>query len=306
VTGLVARRIASEVGRCEGPVIRLDGEIVVTSMSHGKLYKIVDGKTQVLADVGHSPNGATEGSDGIIYVAQAGGKRWGPGAGIGGIQAVARDGSWRWVTQDPIAPNDLCFGPDGWLYCTDPTKSPLYFTDPTKRRDALRDDGRIFRCDVETGEARLLGSVPWYPNGIGFGPDNALYVANYSAQDPSIVRFSVEGDRLSKGELYVKMAIGHRPDGFLFDVGGNIVIGANSDGEPPGEIQTYDRNGRLIDTFVPGSEKKYTNVALGSDRVLIVTDTDGQAVLGVDGWPYAGLPLYPFRKRAAAEEAGRS
>jgi hypothetical protein len=40
----------------------------------------------------------------------------------------------------------------------------------------------------------------------------------------------------------------------------------------------------------------YTNVALGADRVLVITDSSGGNLLAVDGWPHPGLPLYPFRK----------
>ena len=83
------------------------------------------------------------------------------------VKRVKRDGSVSWLTQDPIAPNDLCFGPDGWLYVTDPTRD----FDP-------RTDGRLFRVNIETGECQLICTVDYYPNGIGFGPDDALYVAN--------------------------------------------------------------------------------------------------------------------------------
>jgi sugar lactone lactonase YvrE len=87
-----------------------------------------------------------------------------------------------------------------------------------------------------------------------------------------------------------------RSDGFLFDVEGNLVTTAISTTEGvPGQIQTYDRNGKLIDTFVPGPHRLYTNVALGDDRVLLISDSAGGNMLAVDDWPTAGLPLYPYR-----------
>lgn len=291
---LVVRTIATGVGHCEGPVIRADGEVVVVSMDQGRLYKIAGGRTAVLAEPGFFPNGATEGADGTIYVTQGGGrmvdgKMRSASDGTGGIQTVSRDGKVGWLTQDPIAPNDLCFGPDGWLYVTDPT-----------RNRPGRDDGRLFRCNVETGEAQLICSVPWFPNGIGFGLDDALYVARVG--ESQIMRFELEGEKLGKGEVYCRMVPSHRPDGFAFDVEGNLIVGCNAnagDNQDTGQVQTFDRNGKLVDTFVPGSNKLYTNVALDANRRLVITDTHGGAVLEVEGWPHPGLPLHPFRRRPA-------
>src|ERR1700730_11003826 len=111
-------------------------------MSLAKLYRMKAGKTDVLADLPGSPNGATEGLDGTIYVTQSGG-RWGKNKNpdwslMSGIQGVSREGKVRWVSTDPISPNDLCFGPDGLLWVTDPTR----YRDP-------RDDGRLFRINTE-------------------------------------------------------------------------------------------------------------------------------------------------------------
>jgi gluconolactonase len=279
LTGLSAQKIATGVGRTEGPSIRADGEIVVVSMNRGCLLKIKDGETSVLADVGHKPNGTAEWSDGSIYVAQSGGKRFGPDAGTGGVQVVTRDGVVSWLTRDPISPNDLCFGPDGFLYVTDPLWPRM-------------DDGRLFRCNIETGESELH-SVPWFPNGIAFGLDDALYVARYREQQ--IMRYSIDGGKFSAEEMFVQMAFGH-PDGLVFDVDGNLIVCANSqiDGRA-GEIHTYDPRGVLVDVFLPGQNRNYTNAALDAGRRLVITDTDGDAVLGVEEWPRPGLPLYPFR-----------
>src|SRR5262249_26413891 len=100
---------------------------------------------------------------------------------------------------------------------------------------------------------------------------------------------------LGNPDTYVRMETG-RPDGFLFDAEGNIVIAAVGRGEAAGDIQTYDGNGKLIDVFSPGPNRRYTNVALSADRKMVITDTDGSAVLIVDDWPYAGLALHPFRR----------
>jgi gluconolactonase len=290
---LVPRQLATGVGFTEGPLIRPNGEIIFTSIDQGKLYKIPSvkgGKCEVFVDVGGGPNGATEGLDGTVYVTQCGG-RWGkndkPDWSLeSGIQAVKPDGSIRWISTDPVAPNDLCFGPDGWLYCTDPT-----------RYRTPRNDGRLFRIKVETGEAQLLCSVDWYPNGLGFGPeDDVLYVAD--SYGGRIVKMPLDGFLQKKEEVFIQMEHGHTPDGFLFDTEGNLITSANSHDEGPGEIHTYDRRGKLVDILTPGPYKSYTNVALAGDKVLVISDSGGGAFLAVDGWPTAGMKLHPFRNKA--------
>ncbi|HEX3465003.1 MAG TPA: SMP-30/gluconolactonase/LRE family protein [Candidatus Elarobacter sp.] len=281
------RTIARGVGFSEGPVIREDGEIVFVSLDREKLYRVDGRGLAVLAELRGGPNGATEWSDGTIYVTQTGG-RWGGNKHpdwsiLSGVQAVSRDGAVRWLSTDPIAPNDLCFGPDGLLYVTDPTR----YHDP-------RDDGRIFAIDRKTGKTELLVTVPWYPNGIGFGLEtDALYVAN-SGPDYGIERFPFERGRLGKPETFCSTG-SFIPDGFLFDVDGNLTTATISTGAGPGQLQTFDRDGKLIDVVVPGTEREFTNVALGADRTLIVTASGAGEVRAVDGWPRAPLPLFPFR-----------
>lgn len=279
-------KLAEGVGFSEGPVVTEDGEIFVTSIDHGRVYRIADSGAEVFAELGGGANGATIDREGTLYVAQNGGRWspegpwWGPDS-VGGVQAVSPDGTVRWVNRDPIAPNDLCFGPDGYLYVTDPTRAP---------RAA---DGRIWRVDPASGEAELLLSVPWFPNGIGFGPDDALYLA--STWDSRIVRFALDGGRLVDQQTVVQMEYGY-PDGFAFDVEGNLLIGAISDDEDtPGDIQIWDSSGALQGVLEPGPGSKYTNVALTPDRTLVVAASSLGEVLAVEDWPAAGLPLYPFR-----------
>ncbi len=280
--------MVSDLGFTEGPVITQAGEFVVTSIDRGCVYRVRDGEATVLAVTGGGPNGATEGPhDGVgpsIYVAQNGGtrpaRRW-PYV-TGGIQVVRAGGRVDWVTQDPVSPNDLCFGPGGLLYLTDPT-----------RGRSRRDDGRIWRCDPVSGEAELLCSVPWYPNGIAFGvDDDALFVA--STGERRIVRFPLTPFGLGAPEDYVRIAAG-LPDGFCFDDQGNLIVAAVGEGGRPGQIQTYGPTGVLVDVLEPGSSSKYTNVALSPAGTLLITDADGGSVLVVDDWPSSGLPLHPFR-----------
>jgi gluconolactonase len=279
------RELATGLGATEGPVITQGGEVLVTSMDHGRLYRVDGDQPIIYATTGGGPNGAAEGPDHRIYVAQNGGqwRNWHPGymAGMtGGIQVVGPGRSIEWLTLDPISPNDLCFGPDGYLY----------ITDSTRRRT---DDGRIWRCDIENGRADLLLSVSWFPNGIAFGrEDDALYVA--STFEQRIYRFPLSRARLGRPETVVQLLKG-RPDGFAFDIDGNFLVAALPGEDGVSELQVWTPHGRLIETVIGGDGQRLSNVALSPAGQLIVTDAGSQAALIVEGWPTAGLPLHPFR-----------
>ena len=279
------RVVATDVGFSEGPLYTPDGDTYFTSITHGRLYKLNETGAEVAAELGGGANGATQASDGSIYVAQNGarwsttGPTWGRDS-IGGVQVVRPDGSFDWVHRDPIAPNDLCFGPDGKLYVTDPTRAP---------RGA---DGRLWRIDVDTCEAELLTSTSYFPNGIGFGTDDRLYVA--STYDSRILAYRIEDGKLVDEQTVVQMDSGH-PDGFTFDTDGNLIVCAIDLGSDPGAIQTWSVTGEKLDQYVPGDNPKYTNVVLDAAGKMTICDSEGGAVLVVDDWGSAGLELHPFR-----------
>jgi gluconolactonase len=285
------RRLSIGVGFTEGPVITDTGEIVHVSIDEGRLYRIdSSGTSTVLADLAGGPNGACPGPGGEIYVAQNGGN-WMLGTGTApktesGVQAVDMDGNVRWVTTEPLAPNDLCFGPDGALYITDPTRRRTY------------DDGRIWRYDPVSGVAAVLYTVPWFPNGIAFGlEEDRVYVA--STGDCRIVTLAIDGSGATVP--FVEMERGY-PDGMAFDVEGNLLVGANSHTPGvPGDIQVFDRSGRLIECIPVGPNCRYTNLAISEDGTLVVSDSDGGGILVVERWDHPGLALHPRRASSPAE-----
>lgn len=266
----------------------------MTSMTHGCLYYIDPESGHVTNRVvtGGVANGLAEGSNRLLYVAQNGGKFPGPRIdGIcGGVQIVDQLGRVSWLTQDPVSPNDLCIGPDGMIYLTDPT------------RNGRRDDGRLWRCDPKTGQAEILASVPWYPNGIGFSANDSLLVARTGERQ--IMRYEfLESGRLSTPEVFVEGLVG-LPDGFAFASDGMLVvccIGTNGD---PGHLQVITNRGEIMDTLSPGASRSYTNLAIDRDGTLILTDADAGRVLSCV-WTDPGLPLYPSRWNRAEHEDER-
>lgn len=265
--------VADGVGFTEGPVATRDGAVVFVSVDQGVVHRADADGCRVVAATGGGPNGLAEGADGTLYVAQNGG-RWSASPRptfTGGVQAISPEGEVRWVTQDPIAPNDLCLGPDGALYVTDPTRRPAM------------DDGRIWRIDPENGDADLLASVGWYPNGIGFGPDGALYVAQTGER--RILRY---GNGIGSPEVFCE--VGGLPDGFAWDAEGRLVICAVGV-EAAGRLEVRDPGGELVETIEPGPSRHYTNVAISAEGAIYVTDADAGRVLRGD-WPCPGHPLW--------------
>ncbi|MBO0704756.1 MAG: SMP-30/gluconolactonase/LRE family protein [Candidatus Dormibacteraeota bacterium] len=287
--------LASGLGFTEGPVIRQTGntgEVVVTSISEGRVFALDgQGGARELADTAGGPNGATEGADGTIFVALVGrmtGSRVAQGLPVtkrpalgGGIRMIRPGGALEWLTLDPVSPNDLCFGPDGLLYATDPT------------RNDKRNDGRLWRVDPASGDAELLTSLDWYPNGIGFGLEaDAVYVA--STGNGRLMRFPFSSAGLGRPEVAIELPYG-APDGFAWDADGNLILCAVGVGpDDHGEVQVYGRDGHLQERLRPGPHRHYTNVAIGPDGRLILTDSTGGNVL-TGSWPQPGLPLHPFR-----------
>jgi gluconolactonase len=277
------RVIATGLGFTEGPIIRQRGDYVVTSCDQGRLYRIADGRASVLAETGGGPNGAAEGADGRIFVAQNGRgvppyERPRPRGVTGGVQVVGPEGGEPgWVTMDPVSPNDLCFGPNGLLYVTDPT------------RPIDRSKGRLWAVDPGSGDTELLAQVDWYPNGIGFGLDpNVVLVAD--STNGRVLRYPLAGARLGEPEPILQVEAG-QPDGFDFDQEGNLVLAVPA----AGRIETWSVEGELLDVTVAGPHQHYTNLALADNGVLILCDAHEGTVIEFGSWPTPGLPLYPFR-----------
>lgn len=278
--------LTNGAGFIEGPVWREETrDVVFCSITTGRVMRWSEGDgLSVYCDLPTgAPNGLTADADGSVYVAQCGGN-WPAPIDVrapGGVQRVTPDGELEWVTLHPVSPNDLCFGPDGWLYVTDPTRP-------------LRDDGRVWRIDVESGASELILSLPGFVNGIGFDANDDLYVS--STNDRSILRFPFEGDGVV-GPPEVALTLEHNhPDGFAFDQDNNLTIAAVSHDDRPGDVQMWSLKGELLECFSFGEVRKITNLTLTPDATLYITASDDGQLLRVGDRPSAALPLHPFRK----------
>jgi gluconolactonase len=284
------RVVASGLGFLEGPVY-LGGGVVASADINGQcVWRYEDGKASVIARTGGGANGATLGPGGEIWVANNGGISlgwrgyWFPPDPIDGrIQRITAEGEVIDVSGDlpgaaPHRPNDLCFGPDGMLY----------FTDPRNWEDITHlEVGRIWRLDPSTGSAEVLSEVPMFCNGIAFGPEpNALYVAQTMGM--KVIRFDWSPTGLGEPRDWVALPVGF-PDGFCFSADGDCyVCGATGN-----VLQVFDADGGLKRTIEFPEHADPTNCCLG-DGVLYVTCSGSGELVGFDVGAES-LPLYPFR-----------
>jgi gluconolactonase len=272
----------------EGPVWLGPRRVAVTEI-RGQCISLWENGTlrRKVAVTGGGANGATLGPDGALYVANNGGVslghegKWMASPAIAGrIQRVTLDGAVADVATKlpgapPNRPNDLCFGPDGLLY----------FTDPHNWEDLPEvKPGRVARTTLQ-GSVELLATVPSFPNGIAFGVDDRLYVAQSMTQK-ILVMDPVPEPAIRE---FATLPAGF-PDGFCFDRTGRLYC-AGSLGDV---LIVFEPDGQVAQVIEMGAGSEPTNCCLG-DGVLYVTlaGTGQLATLPITTPP---LPLYPVRR----------
>lgn len=274
--------VATGFGFAEGPVARRSGGVSLVSMDGGTVLHVDRRRTLQLARLGGGPNGMAEGGDGTLFVAQSGrgldGRRTADGVGAG-VDVIGPDGATCWIRPGMESPNDLCMGPDGLLYVTDPAR-PI---------GARR--GRVWRCDVGRGTAEPVLDVAWYPNGIAFDAADRLHVAN--TDDATIVRVELEGPQAGTVTTVAELPRG-RPDGIAFDRAGMLLVATVHLDRSPGEIHVVDEEGSVSESRPIGAGSLVTNVCVDELGVAHATVADAGCLVRFQ-WAAPGLPLHPFR-----------
>jgi gluconolactonase len=278
--------LATGLGFPEGPVWLGPRRVAFTQIRGQCVSLWDDGAVSLIARTGGGANGATLGPDGALYVANNGGLSLGhegkweaPDPIAGRIQRVTLTGEVRDVAATlpgvpPNRPNDLCFGPDGLLY----------YTDPHNWEDLQNlGTGRVARTTLD-GRVELLADVPHFPNGIAFGPDDRLYVAQSMTQSVLVM----DPKPGAAPAVWASLPQGF-PDGFCFDRAGRLYC-AGSLGDV---VVVFDPGGAVQQVIETGQGTEPTNCCLGDGVLYVTLSGSGELVsLPIDAEP---LPLHPAR-----------
>lgn len=242
----------------EGPALLADGSVIFTEQTLGRVSRLVDGVVEQVQYVGGAPNSCVVGSGGEIYVCQNGGVvgAWrSDDPRTPSIQVI----SGELVTEVAhavganalVAPNDLCFGPDGRLYFTDPAQA----FDPANRRVA----GAIYSLGSTSRQEVFVGGV--YCNGLGFTAGGELiWVESYTRR---LCALRADGTV----RVLCELPEGQIPDGLAVATDGRIYIATcGSHG-----ISVVSPDGEYLGLILL-DERAYPSNLCFVDNALIVTD----------------------------------
>ena len=287
----------------EGPIAMPDGSVLLVEIARGTLSRVVDGKIDVVAEVGGGPNGAAIGPDGACYICNNGGFQWiearnrlfpgeSPENYSGGrIERVDLangeiDVLYTHCDGQPLrGPNDIVFDRTGGFW----------FTDHGKTRSRERDRTGVFYARADGSFIEEVIFPLEGPNGIGLSPaEDELYIAEtptgrlwaYELEAPG----RVKGERRDKtdGGALVRGREGY----FLFDslavdAEGKVCVATIMDGG----ITILDPQGGKA-AHVAMADRLTTNICFGGQdlKTAFITLSSTGKLVSMP-WTTAGLPL---------------
>lgn len=276
------KRGASVGSFLEGPSFDADGNLYVTDIPFGRIFRISpQGEFVVVAEYDGEPNGLKFAPDGRAYIADH----------KHGLMCLdLRTGAVTVALDRPRLErfkglNDLFFASDGSCYFTDQGQSGLQ--DPTGRVYRWRPDGELV-C--------LLDSIP-SPNGIVLDSGEAsVLVAVTRANAVWRLPLLLDGTT-SKVASFIQMSGGFGPDGMAVDVDGNLAVCHPG----LGAVWLFSPTGEPILRIDSASGPVVTNCAYGGtdNAYLYITEAHTGTVLRAK-MPRPGRAMaYPSRPSSA-------
>jgi gluconolactonase len=289
----------------EGPVAMPDGTVLCVELKRGTVDRVhPDGRIEVVAEPGGSPNGLAIGPDGAVYVCNSGGWDWHelggmnvPGANLppdhsgGRIERVDLDSGdvkvlYTQCDGNPlVGPNDIVFDALGGMW----------FTDHGRNDGRVRTLGGVYYAQPD-GSAIHEAIFPLEsPNGIGLSPDGTrLYVAethtgrlfawNVSAPGVADTASPLGG---AGGEMLCRLPGMQLFDSLGVDGDGNVVVATLV----RGALTVVSPQGEVLDQ-VALPDPMVTNVCFGGDdlRTAYATLSASGRLVSFE-WPRPGLRL---------------
>lgn len=245
----------------EGPSFDRAGNLYVTDIPHGRIFRIdAAGQWQLVAEYDGWPNGTAFHRDGSLWIAdyRRGLLRLDPASGtIETILGHRNSEAFRGI-------NDLTFDLAGNCYFTDQGQSGLQ--DPS---------GKVYRLRVDGGLDCVISGIP-SPNGLAIDHQaGALHVAVTRANQLWRGPLMPDGS-VTKVAAFQTFYGASGPDGMALDAAGGVAMAHAS----LGGIFVLDRHGAVLCFIRNAQGGVVTNVAFepGSKR-LIATEAETGSIL---------------------------
>jgi sugar lactone lactonase YvrE len=266
----------------EGPVWLGPEDVAFVELGAQRICRWQSGHLAEIARTGGSPNGATLGQDGRIYVANNGGiaplaldELWFASDGVTGrIQRVSLDGEVDDLATDlpgppPCRPNDLRFGPGGALYFTDPHNWEA-LPDRSRYRG-----GSICRL-LPDGTIDVVVALNEFPNGLAFALDwTQLFVAQ--SANGCVQVFHINDGVLSDPTVFCRLPRG-APDGIAFDTEHRLYVAGSLAADGGDAIFIYGPDGSLDVTYDLPTGSDPTNLCIGDGGIYVTCGLAGRLI----------------------------
>lgn len=248
----------------EGPSFDLDGNLWVTDIPYGRVFRISpDGKWDLITQYDGWPNGLKIHRDGRVFLADYKNGIMCLDPNNGSVEPVV----WHRHSEHFRGVNDLIFDRQGTLYFTDQGQSGMHMP-----------NGRTYRYNLENGQLDLLTDTGQSPNGLILNEhEDQLYVA--MTRGNSVWRLPLMADgSVSKVGVFIQISGGlSGPDGMALDNDGGIWVAHAGNGC----VWGFSRTGEPKYRVTSATGMTTTNLAFGGDQnsEIFVTESDTGNIL---------------------------